>query len=902
MNKIALYVGMMIVLLLPRAAEANNIAVSNATVTGRNTSAGTNNAANFVNVKFDCSWDNSWRYNSSNGSLSYISVKTGGTGYSATPTVSFSGGGGGSGAAATATVTSGVITGFTITNAGSGYTSIPTVTITDGTGTGASADAYVQSWWDAAWVFIKFRVGDSDPVLGGASSSGTTVTVSSTSNLRAGMPVTVTTGTGAFAAGTVISSITNSTQFVVSASPTTPLSAATVRCVRIWEHASLNNTGHTAPTGSTLDVGLASPGSIYNSTTNPGVGVFMYRSSAGTGSNSFTNAQLRWNYGINGLRDIMAVSIQVFAIEMVYVPQGSFYLGDGSATALAQFSTATSLTTPYQVARESQLTVGGTTAGNLRINTAPAGRDNGLNEDFSDATSQNVPAAYPKGYAAFYCMKHELTQGMYRNFLNTLTYTQQALRTLAAFPPTSAAGTSVLVNPSSQRTALVIASSAASAVDPAVYGCNLNGNSTYNESADGEWIACGYLNFGDVTAFMDWAGLRPMSEFEYEKSARGPVTPVANEYAWGTTSITAATGPSNSGTTTEVSSTSTANSSANASIAGPLRVGSFAATGTNRQSAGASYYGILDLTGNVWERVIPVSDATGRAYTGQHGNGSIGSDGNHNVSGWPGGGSTAGYGLRGGRYSNTTFLMTSDRTRSLDPRTSRVLEWNGRGVRTAPPDVVTSGLLVNYDAGNTASYPGSGTTWTDLSGNGTNATLVNGPTFDASNGGCIVFDGTNDYASLTRPSAIVTGGAITVSVWVRWTTTGTSIATIQAIVDNNHTGSQGFVIQDRPDLTPKIVGFNGANSTYQVGDGTWHHVVGTNDQTNSKVYIDGVLHAQVAQAGMPNVQALITLGCWQSGPSRFLNGRIAQFQMYSRALTADEVMQNFLAHKSRYGL
>jgi hypothetical protein len=246
--------------------------------------------------------------------------------------------------------------------------------------------------------------------------------------------------------------------------------------------------------------------------------------------------------------------------------------------------------------------------------------------------------------------------------------------------------------------------------------------------------------------------------------------------------------------------------------------------------------------------------------------------------------------------------MTSDRTRSLDPRTSRVLEWNGRGVRTAPPDVVTSGLLVNYDAGNTASYPGSGTTWTDLSGNGTNATLVNGPTFDASNGGCIVFDGTNDYASLTRPSAIVTGGAITVSVWVRWTTTGTSIATIQAIVDNNHTGSQGFVIQDRPDLTPKIVGFNGANSTYQVGDGTWHHVVGTNDQTNSKVYIDGVLHAQVAQAGMPNVQALITLGCWQSGPSRFLNGRIAQFQMYSRALTADEVMQNFLAHKSRYGL
>ncbi|NBP06798.1 MAG: hypothetical protein EBV15_11400, partial [Bacteroidetes bacterium] len=259
--------------------------------------------------------------------------------------------GGGSGATATATV-SGVapyeITRFNLTNAGSGYTSIPTVTIapTNG-GTGGSAEAYVTSWWDAAWVFVKYRIGYNDPTFTGVNSSGTTITVSSTDNLRVGMPVRVTSagGTGAFAATSVISSILSSTQFTVSLTPTTPLSNASITCLRIWEHATLNTSSlnHVAPTGSTISV------------PTDGKGAFIYRSDTGSGTFSLSNVQLRWNYGDDGVRNGAVIQLQVHAVEMVYVPQGSFYLGNTGSYDYYSFtdgSWTTGAGTPYLVNTE----------------------------------------------------------------------------------------------------------------------------------------------------------------------------------------------------------------------------------------------------------------------------------------------------------------------------------------------------------------------------------------------------------------------------------------------------------------------------------------------------------------------------------------------------------------------
>jgi len=80
------------------------------------------------------------------------------------------------------------------------------------------------------------------------------------------------------------------------------------------------------------------------------------------------------------------------------------------------------------------------------------------------------------------------------------------------------------------------------------------------------------------------------------------------------------------------------------------------------------------------------------------------------------------------------------------------------------PRIVTDGLVLALDAGNTKSYPGSGTTWTDLSGNGNTGTLTNGPTFDSANGGSIVFDGTNDYVQVTGSITVTSATFIT---WIK---------------------------------------------------------------------------------------------------------------------------------------
>lgn len=222
-------------------------------------------------------------------------------------------------------------------------------------------------------------------------------------------------------------------------------------------------------------------------------------------------------------------------------------------------------------------------------------------------------------------------------------------------------------------------------------------------------------------------------------------------------------------------------------------------------------------------------------------------------------------------------------------------------------EIVTSGLVMNLDAANKKSYPGSGNTWTDLSGNGNNGTLLFGPTYSSVNGGSIVFDGIDDRVIATRPSSIVTGGQITISLWAKWLSTGTDTSTIQALIDNNHRDSplQGFVIQDRPDLG-KFLTFsprpdiNGAISTFIVGDGSWHHIVGTCDGSTVKLYIDGNFNAEVSQSGgLAPVQPNIALGRWQGG-GRHLNGNIAQVSIYNRALTASEVLQNYDALKGRF--
>lgn len=418
-----------------------------------------------------------------------------------------------------------------------------------------------------------------------------------------------------------------------------------------WQHAWLNNTGHLNPAGSTIATGLLTPDSLFNQTTNPGLGVFIYRDTDGTGVFSKIGVQLRWNYGANGLNDNEMIDIGVFAIEMVYVPQGDFYLGSGGTETSAFYKYPTT-TNPYLITNENEITVG-TENDNLYYSYSTYGGDR----------LGPIPEAFPKGYNSFYCMKYEISQQEYVDFLNSLT-TAQASNRYHNFG-------------SSFRYGITVTSGVYSTANP--------------------FVACSYINWADLAAYLDWSGLRPITELEFEKSCRGTITPVPNEYAWGSTGITTNQYTlSNIGAEDENISTNYSNTFGNAafnlttpyngSINGPLRVGIFAGNNSNtgRVTAGATFYGIMEMSGNLLEHFVTIGNSTGRLFTGEHGNGILNVAGNADVTNWPVA-SSLGAGFRGGYwYYFAWYLRVSERSGAAGTDANRYDSDGGRGGRTAP--------------------------------------------------------------------------------------------------------------------------------------------------------------------------------------------------------------------------
>jgi formylglycine-generating enzyme required for sulfatase activity len=454
----------------------------------------------------------------------------------------------------------------------------------------------------------------------------------------------------------------------------------------LWQHARLGDS-HLAPVDAIVATGLLTPGTAYEAAINWGVGAFIHRSADGTGTFTANGVELRWNYGQNGITYADIAEVKVFAVEMVYVPQGNFSVGDGTTTTVkGQFRNG-STNTPLLISSEAALTLGGTANGNLANNNASG---MAMADDFNNTTTQTLPAAFPKGFAGFYLMKYSISQQHYVDFLNTLTYSQQNTRTITV--PNSAAGTGALSFTNANRNGIDIQTPGVDSSTPALYACNLNGDGLYGQADDGQWIACNFLSWANVAAYLDWSGLRPMSELEYEKACRGPVTPVANEYAWGNDDIRSGnyTGSALRTITEGVSGPETGvNGNALYTLAkitpnGPGRVGLFAGAGTNRVNAGASYYGAMELSGNLWERPVTVGNTQGRAYTGVMGNGDLDANGNADAANWPGT-NAQGAGFRGGHWTSDAPLMrVSDRSVANLADTNRQPVHGGRGCRLVP--------------------------------------------------------------------------------------------------------------------------------------------------------------------------------------------------------------------------
>ncbi len=379
-----------------------------------------------------------------------------------------------------------------------------------------------------------------------------------------------------------------------------------------WYHATLNGAAENHNTGS-----QASRATIQISN---GKAALYYRSTDGTGAFGSSNIKLRWEYGLDGIGDDLSseiLDVKVFAIEMVYVPEAAFYVGSGGNEE-NHFKTYGG-NNPYLISSELAINVGQTN-GYLYYQTG----------NYSGDGAGPIPASYPKGYNTFWCMKYELTQEQYAFFLNTLTSTQKTNRYSNNF--------------NSKRYYIKNVNG--------VYGCDANNNNILDQENDGQNIASNYISYADGLAYSDWACMRPMTELEYEKACRGTQTPIMGEFACGSYSIMYPQGIQNSKYPNECASNAEANCNYwdYYDVGGPMRVGCFAKSNTNRQESGASYYGIMELSGNLFERTITVGSATGRAFTGVLGDGVLDANGNANTIDWPLT-NTGGNGSRGGGWS-----------------------------------------------------------------------------------------------------------------------------------------------------------------------------------------------------------------------------------------------------------
>jgi hypothetical protein len=220
------------------------------------------------------------------------------------------------------------------------------------------------------------------------------------------------------------------------------------------------------------------------------------------------------------------------------------------------------------------------------------------------------------------------------------------------------------------------------------------------------------------------------------------------------------------------------------------------------------------------------------------------------------------------------------------------------------PKIVTDGLVLALDAGNVKSYPGSGTTWLDKSGRGNNGTLINGPTFNSGNGGSIVFDGTNDYITLNN----INSTYVSVSTWVMFNSFFVSNQGRNAAVCNSTGTNNGYLLYQSTEFPYNRLRFFVVTSSIIIlasptllSANTWYNVTGTYDGGFIRLFLNGVLDSSISQTGIisPNPGPLLISRIWEPA---YLQGLISSVQIYNRALTPSEVLQNYNATKGRFGL
>jgi hypothetical protein len=218
--------------------------------------------------------------------------------------------------------------------------------------------------------------------------------------------------------------------------------------------------------------------------------------------------------------------------------------------------------------------------------------------------------------------------------------------------------------------------------------------------------------------------------------------------------------------------------------------------------------------------------------------------------------------------------------------------------------IVRDGLVLHLDAANPKSYPGSGTSWFDLSSNANNGTLVNGVGYSADNKGAMVFDGVNDSSYFPNEIGILDNNPWTISIWANVSTSEIGAGRKGWLIWKGPSNQAANQLISMGVTSNSIEIANWSNDTVfsnaLVNFGNWAMYSCTFDGTTIKVYVDSI------QLGSKTTTLSIIAGGWylasRTSVTDFLNYSVSVFHLYNRALTEQEIKQNFEATRGRYGI
>ena len=229
------------------------------------------------------------------------------------------------------------------------------------------------------------------------------------------------------------------------------------------------------------------------------------------------------------------------------------------------------------------------------------------------------------------------------------------------------------------------------------------------------------------------------------------------------------------------------------------------------------------------------------------------------------------------------------------------------------PKIVTDGLVLYLDAANTKSYPGSGNTWRDLSKSQLNGTLTNGPTFNSDNGGSIVFDGSNDFINIGTNTTYYFNqtNPFTLSCWFKPIDLLSGITNTYALINRFNGNVLGnyilWIVDLKLQIYREVSPFNAAVSTTVLQNNNYYHCAAVYNGVDLRIYLNGLLDSNIVTSGniaanQQNISLIVGSSQTNSGPSRAFKGNIYQTLIYNRSLSASEVLQNYNATKTRFGL